>query len=154
MSDIEDFCEIRRDGKTIREGATVEDIAALGPIEKTVEIRWNNRGRSVSLASPNGIWAIVVPGRNFVAVMQEMNSTTHQAELSVFNADGSQRLVIPNVQTFRGHTYKGSFGWFATRKDKPQDTFSAIFQPANSGLDYRLDINAADGQVIDVHETR
>jgi hypothetical protein len=152
VSNIEEFRKIRRGGKVIAEGMTVEQIAALGPIEKTVEVRWNNLGSSVLLTSPNGIWAIVVPGRNFVAAILATDVTTRENELVVFNADGSRRFVIPSIQSINGTNMRGSFDWFEVLSTTPRDTFSVIFQADR--FTRRLDIDAVDGKITGMHQAR
>jgi len=131
---------------------SLEKIAALGPVEKVIEVRWTNLGRPIALSNANGILAHLVPGRNFVATLQAGNAAAGEKELTVFNADGSARLTIPSVQSIQGANVRGRFSWFETSSAAQRDRFSVIFQ--FGGDMRRLDIDAAGGRVTGVHEAR
>ena len=162
VNSIQDFYEIRQDGKIIPEGMTVEQIFALGEISRVVEAHWTNAAnqRPVSLKSPFGVFAYIVPGREFIAAMVHTKKGNGSAgDLIVVNPDGSVRFKVPPVQTINGQDMKGVFRGITNTPKAADGFFGAVFEVdfGNiylSNAQFRLDIDAATGEVVGCSETR
>lgn len=153
MKNIKNFKEIRRDRKVIYESMKVEDIFALGPAEKIVEIQWHNGPHLVSLASHYGILARVVAGRDFVAA-NEYDESGRKRILSILNADGSRRFQLSNIQSVRGKNEAGDFRWFEPPGTDVPDIFGVVFNRTSDDSMFQLDIDASSGVVVGVYPMR
>lgn len=153
MATIQQFREIRRDGKVIDDSMKVEDIFALGPTEKVIEVQWSNGSQLVSIQDPYGLLAKVVPGREFVVVNGHDESGQHR-ELSIINADGRRRFPIPNIQVIRDKSELGDFRWFELPRVDMPNVFGVIFNRASDNSMYQLDIDATNGHVVGVYPIR
>ncbi|MES2407100.1 MAG: hypothetical protein V4528_07245 [Pseudomonadota bacterium] len=150
---IQQFIEIRRDGKVIDETMSVEDICALGAIEKVIEVQWRNGSQPVSLRDAYGVLAIVVPGREFVAANGHDESGQRRV-LSVINADGTQRLQLSNTQVIRGKGELGDFRWFELPRVESLNVFGVVFERASDNSMFQLDIDATNGNAVGVYPVR
>jgi hypothetical protein len=150
---IQQFIEIRRDGKVIDETMSVEDIGALGAIEKVIEVQWRNGSQPVSFRDAYGVLAIVVPGREFVAANGHDESGQRRV-LSVINADGTQRLQLSNTQVIRGKGELGDFRWFESPRVESLNVFGVVFERASDNSMFQLDIDAINGNVVGVYPVR
>ncbi len=101
MTSIQQFIEIRRDGKIIDETMKVEDIFALGATEKVVEIQWRNGSQAVFFRDAYGVSAKVVLGGDFIVANAHDNSGQRRV-LLIINADGTQRFQLLNTQLICG----------------------------------------------------
>lgn len=158
MTTIQHFREIRRDGKVIDELMTVEDIGALGPIEKVIEVQWHHDSQPVSLRADYGILAEVVPGREFVVANEGDDESGQHRTLWILNADGSRRLQLSNTQVIRGEEKTGKFCWFELPRIESPNVFGVVFDvdvgPMEGSSMFQLDIDAINGNVVGVYETR
>lgn len=153
MTNIQNFREIRRDGKVIYESMKVEDIFALGPTEKIVEVQWHNGPQLISLAANYGVSARVVPGREFVAA-NEHDDSGQKRMLSIFNADGSRRFQLSNIQSIRGKDEAGDFRWFEPSRTDAPNVFGVVFNRTSDDSMFQLDIDATTGGVVGVYSMR
>lgn len=150
MIAIEDFREIRRDGKAIDESMSVEDIFALGAPEKIIEVQWKSDSRPIFLKNSHGVLAKVIYGKQFVAV-NEYDGDGKRRTLSIVNADGSRRLQLSNTQTIRGKDEAGEFCWFEPARVESKNVFGVVFRRFRDNSMFQLDIDAIDGHVISVY---
>lgn len=153
MAPIQQFIRIRRDGKIIDETMKVEDISALGAIEKVTEIRWLNGSQPVSFRDDCGVFAKVVPGRQFV-VANTNDKSIQRRVLLVLNADGTQRLQLSDTQVIRGKSELGEFCWFEAPRVESLNVFGVVFSRASDNSQFQLDIDAENGNVVGVYPIR
>jgi hypothetical protein len=149
MSEIKNFFEIRKDRKTVPEGATVKQKWALGAPSRIIEAHWTNENlqREIAVKSPFGLPTHIVQGRKSLAVLVYQNHSDN--ELVILNTDGTDRLKIPNILNFDGESKRGKFAWFEPAHEPADGVFGAIFRSEESaGAQYWLDIDAADGKVL------
>ena len=150
---IQNFIEIRRDGKVIDESMKVEDVIALGAAEKILDIQWRNGLTAVSVRNDFGILAKVVDGREFV-VANEHDESGKNRTLSVLNADGSRRLSLPKTQRIREQEVTGEYCWFEPARVKTPHVFGVVFSVQSDNAMFQLDVDAQDGRVIGVYPMR
>ena len=149
MSLIRDFQKLRQDRKIIDESMTACQIAKFDwQPSKVVSIRWMSDGQAVEMQSPFGVLAIVVPGRAYVAAIAELDETGSHSKLDILNSDGSFRRAISNSQQIDGHKRAGMFCRFEPAQSAMPDCFGVIFRVAEEHSDYKLDINASDGTIV------
>lgn len=153
MTKILQFREIRRDGKVIDESMNMEDIFALGPTEKIVEVQWKNDSQLVSVRDSYGVLAKVVPGREFIAANGHDESGQRRI-LSIINADGSRHMQLSNVQSIRGKNETGEFRWFETPRVEVPNVFGVVFERASDNAMFQLDVDAINGAVVGVYAMR
>ncbi|MHB0991234.1 MAG: hypothetical protein ACYC3O_11795 [Burkholderiales bacterium] len=153
MTTIQQFREIRRDGKVIDESMKAEDIFALGSTEKVIEVQWHNGSQPVSIRNVYGVLAKVVPGREFVATNEHDESGQHRM-LSIINADGSRRLQLPNIQKIRANDEAGEFCWFEPPRIESPNVFGVVFSCSSDNSMFQLDIDAINGAVVGVYPMR
>ncbi len=151
MSEITRFRELRRDGRFIEEATPLPAILRWKPAT-IVAIEWEHAGTIVSRRAKHGVLAKVVGGRRFVAVI-ELDAAGRSA-LSILNADGTIRSVVPSVQGVRGRAGPGTFAWFEPPRTEATDAFGVVFQPAGAGPDLHVDVDPDTGAVLGVHPTR
>jgi hypothetical protein len=154
MHTIRSFEKIRRDGQVIHEQMTPLQIAALGTPERVTTVQWECDGRPVVLRSQHGVLAKVLPGREFVAILEMLDDSGVKTTLSVLNGDGSLRATVSNEQIVRGQTERGEFGWFEPARTSGPNHFGVVFRRDTSDYDLQLDIDGTTGTVIGVYETR
>ncbi|GFM35111.1 hypothetical protein [Desulfovibrio subterraneus] len=152
MNKITQLIEICRDGTVIDEAMTIEDVIALEGNEKVVEVRWRNGSHSISIRDDCGLWVKIVAGGSFVAVSRYDESGKHA--MFVFNANGTQRFQLPNVQIINGKSEDGEFLWIEEPYTKSANVFRAIFERVSDHSQWWLDINAESGEAVRVHEAR
>jgi hypothetical protein len=153
MTTIQQFKEIRRDGEIIDESMKAQDIFALGPTEKVIEVQWHNGSQPVSVRDAYGVLAKVVPGREFVATNGHDKSGQHR-ELSIINADGSRRLQLSNIQQIRANDEVGEFCWFESPRTQSPNVFGVVFSCSGDNSMFQMDIDATDGSVVGVYPMR
>jgi hypothetical protein len=150
VSIVEDFLEVRRDGKIIPETMTVEQMVAQGwSSERIVQIRWRFDDRDVSLANEHGLLTQVTPRRDGVVVIG--NQQGGPSTLAVINGDGSTRLVIDNQQRINGRQEAGVFSWFEPCRTVGANCFGAVFRTQSAM--YQVDIDADTGHVLGVTQS-
>jgi hypothetical protein len=150
VTTINDFQEIRRDGKIIHESMSANDIFALGAPEKIIEIQWVIGSQRISLRNNHGILAKVVAGREFVAA-NEYDAFGRDRTLSVINSDGSKRLTISKNQLIRGKNEHGEFCWFEPARVESANIFGVVFRRSNDNSMFQFDIDARDGRITAVY---
>lgn len=153
MTTIQQFKEVRRDGKVIDESMTVEDVFALGPPEKIIEVQWYDGSERISIRNAFAVLAQVVPGGEFVAANEYDELGQHRA-LSIINADGSRRLQLSNVQKIRANDEAGEFCWFESPRIQSPNVFGVVFSCSRDNSMFQLDIDAIDGSVVGVYPLR
>jgi len=153
MTKIQQFVEVRRDGKIIDEAMKAEDIFALGPTEKVIEVRWLNGSQPVSLIDAYGILAKVVPGREYV-VANGHDKSGQRRVLLVINADGTQRFQLSDTQVIGGKSELGDFRWFDLPRVESLNVFGVVFNCARDNSMFQLDIDAENANVVGVYPIR
>ena len=147
MTSIQQFIEIRRDGKIIDETMKVEDIFALGATEKVVEIQWRNGSQAVFFRDAYGVSAKVILGGDFIVANAHDNSGQRRV-LLIINADGTQRFQLLNTQLICGKSELGDFRWFDSPRIEAPDVFGVIFNRARDNSMFQLDIDAKTAKVL------
>ena len=150
---IQDFKEIRRDGKIINESMDAKAIFSLGSPEKVTKVQWRNGSQVVFLDDSHGVLAKVVPGRQFVVANMHDESGQHRI-LSIINADGSRRIELSNTQKILGKDEIGEFRWFEPARVASPNIFGVIFCRSIDNSMFQLDIDALDGNVIGIYPVR
>lgn len=152
---ITQFRKIRRDGKVIDEGMTAKDMMDRGWLpDKVVRIEWDAGGRLKSLDSEFGLLAIVVPGREFLAVVEDLDNSGQNSRLIILNADGSMARQLENIQRIDGADHPGVFSWFEPSQTNSSGDFGVAFQSLMDGAIRRLDIEAGSGEVKGIYPMR
>jgi hypothetical protein len=159
MNSIQSVYNVREDGKILTHDMTIDQVYALGEISTVVEVHWMNctEQRPASLKSKFGVFATVVAGNGFIAAIVHTNSKKPlpDSQLLIVNPDGTVRHTVPNIQKINGEYVKGWFGWTDSGQHPADGVFGAIFQAAHSpSAQFRLDIDAATGVVLDCNWTR
>jgi hypothetical protein len=159
MAAVENLRIVRRDGRLIDSPVTVEKLMSLGlKAEKTVAVEWEYKGQTVVRRAPKGMLARLAEGGDLLAVIEDETDCGVKGALSVFNADGSLRLVVPNEQVINGRVVvHGEFCWFEPPRSKSVGRFGVIYRitgPSHHGGDYQLDIDGLNGSTLGVYETR
>jgi hypothetical protein len=155
MTGIQNFFELRADGRVITEEMTVEQIGALGEICKVVEVCWTNTStqQAVSIKSQFGVIADVVSGRKFVAA--RVFAKKADSELLVFDSNGQIHCTLSKIQVINENQESGQFVWFTSAHQERDGIFGVIFQADNSTVgQYWMDIDAATGNVVECTWTR
>lgn len=153
MDTIQSLKKIRRDGQVIEENMTFEQIFALGTPEKVNTIQWEYGGRVVAWRTQHSMLATVLPGRNLICVIEELDDSGTRSTLSVVNGDGSLRAIVSNQQILRGRRERGQYRWFESARKSGPNHFGVIFRRDVSNYDFHLDIDGATGTVIAVYES-
>jgi hypothetical protein len=152
---IQNFKEMRRDGKVIDENLTTAQLLSLGwAPEKVNRIEWEYHGQPVVVPVPHSMISRVVPERDAVMVIEKLDDTGFRNRLLVLNADGSVRLTIPNEQLIKGRPVHGEFGWFEPARVSGLPSLGIVFQPDNDSSMYVLDVDASNGTTLGVYPTR
>ena len=155
MTTIQNFQKIRRDGKVIYESMKVKDLIALGwQPDIIVELQWSFGSKLISLTSKYGFSAKVVPGREFVAIMEDIDQSTRVCSMYIVNSDGSRRFEISNMQRIGDAEVEGEFRWFEPARLDSAHVFGAVFCRRTDDALFQMDIDAASGRVIGVYPTR
>jgi hypothetical protein len=154
MTSITDFVSHRRDGHAIPEGMSLADMLRRGwPADRVVRVGWQSDGGAVRLADDDGLLARVVPGRRFVAVIGRPRPLATQSGLWVVEAGGKQATRVDDTQAILGVRVQGDFLWLEVPVVAAEDRFGVIFQHPD-GRQFRLDVDAATGGVVNVQESR
>jgi hypothetical protein len=153
MNLIERFQSIRRDGKIIEESMTpVEMIRAGWQPDKVLVLRWVWFGRTIELRSQFGFLSRVVQSREYVAVLEDTDATGQHAVLTVYQADGSPREIYRNVLEISGKPEAGEFASFRSPQSPLPTAFCVLFDVFRNGGRFQVDIDAASGAVLAMHE--
>jgi len=140
------FQEKRRDGKTIPETMSVQDVINKGwGVDQIVTVRWKSEVGNVEVKNSDGILAEVLPDRSGVVALATVGNDD---VLKIFNSDGTERLIIPNQQNVSGSGINGIFEWFEPSATDDGVSFGVVFSERSSGVSYQLDIDPTNGQVI------
>ena len=155
MTGIQNFREIRRDGRVIPEGMSVEAIARLGstPV-KIAALAWDSDAGGVELKAKHGILSLVLPKRDGVAVIEKTEEAGFVGSLYVVNADGSKRLAVSNLQRINGSDESGQFRWLEKPRGASPNSFGAVFELDRDHSQFRLDIDVVSGATVGVYEMR
>lgn len=155
MKTIRNFKKTRRDGNVIDELMSTKDMVSLGwKPDKVVKVEWDNGSQHVALHARFGMLAKVIPGRNFVATIEENDESGKHCMLSVVNADGILHLTFSNAQLIREKEELGEFCWFEkSRIDKP-NVFGIVFNCNSDNSMFQLDIDALSGITVGIYPVR
>ena len=133
---------------------TAGNMVALGwSPEKVISINWLSNNLPTTWQSPQGVLAIVIPGRNFLAAIEDLDDTGMHSRLSIIDPNGGMHLSIPNCQIINGMRMIGKFRWFEPTSPIVPDNFGVIFE-VDRGATYKLDISAPDARVVNVSLVR
>ncbi len=153
MPPIENLQLHRRDGRIITEDMRPGFTARLGwKIDKVVAATWTSGGVETRLEGLGFLVVHLVTGRNFLGVIVTQEQTG-DSRLVVVDATGAIRHTISNEQILQGSATTGIFSWMEHGSPPQPDRFAGIFQPPDKDM-FRLDIDAAAGQVISVGKAR
>lgn len=152
---ITDFESVREDGKVIVEGMTVNQMLALGwePC-RVVDARWRWQGQPLNVANRFGLLAIVVPDRQWLAVLWNKDEAAVEATLYVISGDGQQQVQIPDELLINGQLEPGIYSWFEGFPHDSPSVFTCMFSRRRDQAMYRVDIDAATGTVLAVIPSR
>jgi hypothetical protein len=152
---ISNFKEIRRDGNVIRESMTIEEFAARGwSPDKVTGVTWDNDGQLVQMEALHGVLAKTLPDRDGVAWMENADETGLRSSLSVLNADGSVRLVVPDTQLINGRSETGTYCWYEPARSSPGTHFGVVFRVDRNQAIFQLDIDMHSGTTAAVYPLR
>jgi hypothetical protein len=142
---IEDFREIRLDGKVIFEGDSIEKIRSLGPISRVVRVQWKNESRTLGRSNPFGVFASILPGRDALACIEPSGENDAPRSLKVINADGTIRYEVP--QNFKlDNSEKMVRYLYINPTVEDRTTFGAVFDVIGEDGQYRAVIYYKKGQ--------
>lgn len=153
MGTIENYIEIRRDGRIIPENMPSEELHKMG-VCKLKELRWTYDGKDVRIPAAFGILGDVVQGRQFVAVKERDNESGKHSTLWILNGDGSRRWRIPDTQTINGKEVRGIFCGFESPRIERDHVFGAVYDCITLRDMYILEIDADSGATLGAHYTR
>lgn len=149
------FIEVRRDGRVIDESMTTDRMLEEGWLpDKVIALRWDWSGTMIELRTAFGFLAQIVPDREYVAVLEEIDGTGDHAVLSVYNANGALHRSFRNLVEVAGTLEVGEFSWFEEPVSPLPTAFSPVFTVARTGGTFQVDIDAASGAVLGVNEVR
>lgn len=152
---IQEFEEIRRDGKIVKENMKAKDLIAMGwKPDNIIEVRWIINGKQIYLKSGRSLLAVVVPGREYVAVIEKNINPNMPSSLYILDSDGNKRASIDNKQIFDGKPFYGEFCWFEQSAATEIGKFGVAFRRKHDDILYHVDINAKDGRIIKMNVTR
>lgn len=155
MTSICDFKKVRCDGKVIDETMTAKEMIALGwRPEKVVETTWSFNAHPVSVKTKFGLLAKVVSGREYVAVIEEIDETGRVCELVILNPDGSRRKIVEKIQNIHNTQSLGEFCWFEQPRLDKDHVFGVVFERQPDKAMFHLDIDASNGVTIGTYPLR
>lgn len=152
---ISNFKEVRRDGKAIPESMTVDQMAALGwSPERVNAVAWDDDGEAVALHAQHGLLSKLLPDREGVAYLENEDENGLRSTLSVLNADGSVRFVVPNAQVINGSKEAGTYCWYEPARSVPATHFGVVFRLDRNQALFQIDIDAHSGATAGVYPLR
>lgn len=152
---ITDFQKVRADGKVIGEGMTVEQMLALGWTPcKVLDARWRWNEQLFDITNPLGLLAIVVPDRQWLAVLWNTDESALEADLYVIAGDRSQQIKIPDQLLINGQIEAGIYSWFEYFIHDSASVFTCMFTRRRDQSLFRVDIDAATGTIISISPSR
>jgi hypothetical protein len=152
---IRDLTKTRRDGKIILESMSIDQIAALGwSPDKVVQVTWSNDEQTVDVRAPCGVLAKTLPDRTGVAWLEAADEADTRSNLSVLNADGSVRFVLPNAQVINGSKEAGVYCWYEPARSSPATNFGVVFRIDRSQALFQVDVDVYSGTTAGVYELR
>ena len=152
---IQNFKEIRRDGKVIDESMTLEYMLGLGWTPNIIsKVQWDNNSQPVELSSKYGVKAKVTPTRDAIVALESLDEKSMNTCLSIINADGTLRCKIPNTQLIRGRNESGRFVWFEPARSNLKNCFGAVFTVDPDNLLFQIDIDENNGGVVGTYPIR
>lgn len=153
---IENFTKIRADGKIIPDQEDF-NIFKLGwePC-KIVAVYWNYNGRRVEFHddSETGIRLDYVKELNMIVFLKSLNTEPNPCFMTVYNADGSIRFRIPNVQKIRGIEREGKFLWLVDYTDEYPGHYGVVFQVDDYNAMYNILFDLETGETEFLSEAR
>jgi len=152
---ISDFERIREDGKVIDENMTVDRMIALGwsPC-LVVEARWRWQEQLLSVVNSRGLLAIVVPDRQHLAILWNDDDTGIAATLYVVSGDRQQQIRITDQLLIDGQLETGVYSWFEQFPQDSPSVFTCMFSRQRDQAMFRVDIDAATGDILSVQHSR
>ena len=151
---ITGFEHIREDGKVITESMTIDRIIAEWPICRVIDVQWQWQGKRLNVAHPLGLLAVLVPGRQHLAVLMNTDDSCQDASLHVISGDGQRSVLISDRLLIRDTVEAGTYVWFEYRKHDRSGVFTCVFSRARDQSMYNVDIDAATGGILAVAATR
>ncbi len=144
---VREIEHVRADGRILSESMTLEKMLELG-WEPSIcpVVRWQYNGEVVEIRHNRGLQAKVLSNRNLVVCLR---IDADLETLCVFNADGTVRHFIPNVQQIRDLRQEGTFRWFEElANDAPADQIGVTFEVESNSAMYAMILDAGTGQII------
>ncbi|WP_426318767.1 hypothetical protein [Pseudoduganella sp. R-43] len=127
---VESLTHIRQDGNRIEEGMGVGALLEKGwEPQPVVRIEWKSNGHFYGLDFPDGVLAIVLPGRSRIASFEPaVQGGPLRNRLVVRSAQGEQLYVIDGRLPFEGIPPNGKFVWFEPSPQQPEQWFGAVLE--------------------------
>jgi len=138
---IENLQEVRRDGQIIDESMSRDDILRLGQPQKIVELCWTHDSRVHAFKFHHGVIAQAV-------ALEMLAEDSHQTALWVITADGQHRTRVQEPDKFRNHQVTGNYYYLTTPNMDQPNVFGVIFDDQANNLQFQLDINAENCQIL------
>lgn len=153
MSLIQQFQEVRRDGKVIAETMTPEEMIRAGwTPDKVLLLQWQGPGGVVELQSSFGFLSRVVASREYLAVLEDTDAGGQSTVLSVYQADGRPRVTFQNNVPIKGAPEVGRFASFRSPQSGAPAAFAVLFDVFSNGARYLIEIDAASGGILSCEE--
>lgn len=161
-STIQQFSEVRADGKLIPEGLPAADIRALsGSPVNVVGAQWTLGGKFVSVSSRFGVLAKVTESRQYVVVVESLTEDQMKTTLKIYRSDGTLSADLGPDLNFEDQHRTGQWTWFAAPRSAGPDRIGIVYMGDwKDSLGYQhsahlpVDIDAAQAKVVAVYNGR
>ena len=155
MSLIQQFQEIRRDGKVVDESMTGLDMIRAGwAPDKVLVLRWMYSDRLIELRSPFGLLSRIVATREYIVVLEDTDAGGQYTTLTTYLPDGTPHMTFQNIVPINNHPEAGIFASFRSPESTVPTAFSVLFDVYRNGGRFQVEIDAVTGNVLGAHEVR
>jgi hypothetical protein len=100
------------------------------------------------------VLAKTLPGRDGVAWLEDADETGFRSNLSLLNADGSVRHVLPATQMINGRPEAGTYCWYEPARSGRPEQIGVVFRRDRDQMLFQIDIDVRTGTTVGTHSTR
>ncbi|QOV89919.1 hypothetical protein [Humisphaera borealis] len=145
---IDNFSEVRNDGRIITKTITLEKMAKLGwAPDLVVQLRWNWNGKRVVKNYPTGVLGKHLEPHDRVAVIVD------ESGLQVLDGEGGLVFTVSDRIEVNGNQVRGAYRWFEPLPKPSASRFGAVLEDPEGRL-YQVEIDVGTGAISNGRKVR
>lgn len=122
--------------------------------DRVVAVCWHWEDQRLCLANPLGLLAVLVPGRQRLAVLWNHDLHGRDATLYVVDGTNAELTTVPSELVINGNADAVTYAWFEHSEHPSPNVFTCVCSRRRDQALYQVDIDAGNAAILSVRATR